>query len=165
MPAASRRCDRGRRPADRRSMRRKRSASSWRSWARGRTTWACRSPCGPSGNWRPIWCAAGWSRSCMPPRSAASCATRASRSNARRPGRRAPIRTSPPKKRVCALYRAAPPNGRVICFDEFGPIEVRPYHGRAWRQVRHPARLRATYRRSMARANTSRPTTSKPIGS
>ena len=53
---------------------------------------------GPSG------CAAGWSRSCMPPRSAASCATRASRSNARRPGRRAPIRTSPPKKtRLCAL--------------------------------------------------------------
>ena len=83
----------------------------------------------------------------MPPRSAASCATRASRSNARRPGRRAPIRTSPQKKRVCALYRATPPNGRVICFDEFGPIEVRPYHGRAWRQVRHPARLRATYRR------------------
>ena len=35
----------------------------------------------------------------------------------------------------------------MICFDEFGPIEVRPYHGRAWRRVRHPARLRATYRR------------------
>ena len=35
----------------------------------------------------------------------------------------------------------------MICFDEFGPIEVRPYHGRAWRKVRHPARLRATYRR------------------
>ena len=51
------------------------------------------------------------------------------------------------KKRLCALYRAAPPNARVICFDEFGPIEVRPYHGRAWRRVRHPARLRATYRR------------------
>ena len=83
----------------------------------------------------------------MPPRSAVSCATRASRSNVPRRGRRAPIRTLPPKKRVCALYRAAPPNGRVICFDEFGPIEVRPYHGRAWRRVRHPARLRATYRR------------------
>ena len=27
----------------------------------------------------------------------------------------------------------------MICFDEFGPIEVR--HGRAWRKVRHPARL------------------------
>ena len=35
----------------------------------------------------------------------------------------------------------------MICFDEFRPIEVRPYHGRAWRRVRHPARLRATYRR------------------
>ena len=95
---------------------------------------------------RPILCGAGWSRSCTPPRWAASCATRGSRSNARRPGRRAPTPTLPPKKRLCALYRAAPPNARVICFDEFGPIEVRPYHGRAWRRVRHPARLRATYR-------------------
>jgi transposase len=36
----------------------------------------------------------------------------------------------------------------VICFDEFGPIEVRPQHGRAWRAVGHPARIRATYRRT-----------------
>ena len=36
----------------------------------------------------------------------------------------------------------------MICFDEFGPIEVRPQHGRAWRKVRHPARIRATYRRT-----------------
>ena len=43
---------------------------------------------------------------------------------------------------------------RVICFDEFGPIEVRPYHGRAWR-----------IGGSMARANISRPTTSRPIDS
>lgn len=35
----------------------------------------------------------------------------------------------------------------MICFDEFGPIEVRPQHGRAWRAVGHPARVRATYRR------------------
>ena len=35
----------------------------------------------------------------------------------------------------------------MICFDEFGPIEVRPQHGRAWRAVGHPARIRATYRR------------------
>ncbi len=36
----------------------------------------------------------------------------------------------------------------MICFDEFGPIEVRPQHGRAWRAVGHPARIRATYRRT-----------------
>lgn len=35
----------------------------------------------------------------------------------------------------------------MICFDEFGPIEIRPSHGRAWRAVGHPARIRATYRR------------------
>ena len=35
----------------------------------------------------------------------------------------------------------------MICFDEFGPIEVRPQHGRAWRAAGHPARIRATYRR------------------
>ena len=83
----------------------------------------------------------------MPRRSAASCATRVSRSSARRPGRRVPTPTLPSKQRLCTLYRTPPPHARVICFDEFGPIEVRPYHGRAWRRVRHPARLRATYRR------------------
>ena len=35
----------------------------------------------------------------------------------------------------------------MICFDEFGPIEVRPQHGRAWRAVGDPARIRATYNR------------------
>ena len=35
----------------------------------------------------------------------------------------------------------------MICFDEFGPIEVRPQHGRGWQEVGHPARIRATYRR------------------
>ena len=53
----------------------------------------------------------------------------------------------PPKNRLCALYRTPPPHARVICFDEFGPIEIRPSHGRAWRAVGHPAQIRATYRR------------------
>ncbi len=35
----------------------------------------------------------------------------------------------------------------MICFDEFGPIEVRPVHGRGWQRVGHPARIRASYRR------------------
>ena len=35
----------------------------------------------------------------------------------------------------------------MICFDEFGPIEVRPQHGRVWGKVGHPSRIRATYNR------------------
>ena len=35
----------------------------------------------------------------------------------------------------------------MISFDEFGPVEIRPYHGRAWRPRNQPTRLRATYRR------------------
>ena len=121
--------DRGRRPAGRRSMRRKRSASAG---GRGHaTTWACR-------EFR-RWCAAGWSRS----KTAASWRAGLVPTHEDLEGEpRSGLRRQ--KKRVCALYRVAPPNGRVICFDEFGPIEVRPYHGRAWRKVRHPARLRAT---------------------
>ena len=36
----------------------------------------------------------------------------------------------------------------MICFDEFGPIEVRPQHGRAWRSVGDPERIRANYVRT-----------------
>jgi len=35
----------------------------------------------------------------------------------------------------------------VICFDECGPLELRPLHGRCWAPKGHPQRLRATYRR------------------
>lgn len=35
----------------------------------------------------------------------------------------------------------------MICFDECGPLELRPLHGRAWARTRHPRRFRATYRR------------------
>lgn len=35
----------------------------------------------------------------------------------------------------------------MICFDECGPLELRPLHGRSWAPAGHPARLRATYRR------------------
>jgi hypothetical protein len=36
----------------------------------------------------------------------------------------------------------------VICADEFGPLNLQPRPGRAWRPAAHPARLRATYRRT-----------------
>lgn len=35
----------------------------------------------------------------------------------------------------------------MICFDECGPLELRPIHGTVWAQKRRPGRLRATYNR------------------
>jgi transposase len=49
--------------------------------------------------------------------------------------------------RILALYDFAPPDGRVVCVDEFGPLNLQPRKGKAWRPVGHPARLRATYNR------------------
>jgi hypothetical protein len=36
----------------------------------------------------------------------------------------------------------------VICFDEMGPLELRPYAGSGWYREKHPKRMRATYHRS-----------------
>ena len=38
-------------------------------------------------------------------------------------------------------------NGPTVAFDEFGPLEIRPQHGRSWRPTRRPDRLPATYTR------------------
>ncbi len=35
----------------------------------------------------------------------------------------------------------------MVCFDEWGPLEIRPIHGEHWAKRGHPNRLRATYRR------------------
>jgi transposase len=35
----------------------------------------------------------------------------------------------------------------VLCFDEWGPLELRPIHGDHWAKRKHPLRLRATYKR------------------
>jgi transposase len=51
-------------------------------------------------------------------------------------------------RRVLDLYDHPPADGRVICADEFGPLNLQPRPGRAWCPERHPARLRATYRRT-----------------
>jgi transposase len=51
-------------------------------------------------------------------------------------------------RRVLDLYDHPPAGGRVICADEFGPLNLQPRPGRAWRPAAHPARLRATYRRT-----------------
>lgn len=40
-----------------------------------------------------------------------------------------------------------PDGGRVICVDEFGPLNLQPRPGRGWFPSTSPARLRATYNR------------------
>jgi transposase len=50
--------------------------------------------------------------------------------------------------RVLDLYDHPPADGRVICADEFGPLNLQPRPGRAWRPAGHPTRLRATYHRT-----------------
>lgn len=49
--------------------------------------------------------------------------------------------------RVLDLYDDPPADGRVLCADEFGPMNLQPRPGHAWRPAGHPARLRATYHR------------------
>lgn len=50
-------------------------------------------------------------------------------------------------QRVLALYDQRPTAGRVICADEFGPLNLMPRKGKRWRPAGGPARLRATYNR------------------
>ena len=35
----------------------------------------------------------------------------------------------------------------MVCFDEWGPLELKPLGGRAWARRRRPHRMRATYNR------------------
>jgi transposase len=51
-------------------------------------------------------------------------------------------------RRVLELYDDPPGDGRVVCLDEFGPLNLQPRPGRVWRLAGHPARLRASYRRT-----------------
>jgi transposase len=50
--------------------------------------------------------------------------------------------------RILDLYDHPPADGRVVCVDEFGPLNLQPRKGKAWRPVSSPRRLRATYNRT-----------------
>ena len=50
--------------------------------------------------------------------------------------------------RVLDLYDHPPVDGRVICADEFGPLNLQPRPGRGWFPAQRPARLRATFNRT-----------------
>jgi transposase len=52
------------------------------------------------------------------------------------------------KERILALYDHAPSAGRVICIDEFGPLNLMPRPGKGWFPAGQPKRLRATYHRT-----------------
>ena len=59
----------------------------------------------------------------------------------------------PKKTRILDLYDQAvagqvPDGGRVICVDEFGPLNLQPRPGHGWFPRRHATRLRATYTRT-----------------
>jgi transposase len=54
----------------------------------------------------------------------------------------------PKMRRVLDLYDHPPADGRVICVDEFGPLNLQPRAGKAWRAERNPVRLRATFHRT-----------------
>ncbi|MGC5332875.1 transposase [Micromonospora sp. DT62] len=49
--------------------------------------------------------------------------------------------------RILDLYDHPPADGRVLCVDEFGTLNLQPRPGRAWRPHGQPVRLRATYTR------------------
>ena len=50
--------------------------------------------------------------------------------------------------RILDLYDHPPADGRVICADEFGPLNLQPRPGRGWFPTGRPARLRATFNRT-----------------
>jgi transposase len=50
--------------------------------------------------------------------------------------------------RILDLYDEPPADGRVICVDEFGPLNLQPRPGRGWFPTGRPTRLRATFNRT-----------------
>jgi transposase len=51
-------------------------------------------------------------------------------------------------RRILDLYDHPPADGRVVCVDEIGPLNLLPRKGKAWRPQRRPQRHRATYTRT-----------------
>jgi transposase len=49
--------------------------------------------------------------------------------------------------RILELYDHPPADGRVVCVDEFGPLNLQPRPGRGWFPRGRPPRQRATYHR------------------
>ena len=54
----------------------------------------------------------------------------------------------PKMRRILDLYDHPPDDGRVVCVDEFGPLNLQPRKGKAWRPRSRPRLQRATYTRT-----------------
>jgi transposase len=54
----------------------------------------------------------------------------------------------PKMLRVLDLYDHPPTDGRVVCVDEFGPLNLQPRPGKGWWPRRGARKLRATYHRT-----------------
>jgi len=52
------------------------------------------------------------------------------------------------KNRVLDLYANPPKDARVLCLDEFGPLNLQPRLGHGWHRSTQPDRFRATYKRT-----------------
>jgi transposase len=50
-------------------------------------------------------------------------------------------------RRILELYDRPPTDGRVVCVDEFGPLNLLPRKGKTWQFRGRPRRQRATYNR------------------
>jgi hypothetical protein len=50
---------------------------------------------------------------------------------------------------ILDLYDHPPAGGRTVCVDEFGPLNLQPRPGKAWKPQGQPVRLRATYHRDL----------------
>ncbi|GAB2640336.1 hypothetical protein [Nocardia goodfellowii] len=50
--------------------------------------------------------------------------------------------------RILHLSDYRPADGRVICVDKFGPLNLQPRAGRGWFPRRRPKRLPTTYHRT-----------------
>ncbi len=55
----------------------------------------------------------------------------------------------PKWRAIRRLYRRPPKNGRVICVDEFGPLNLQPRHGVCLARNGNVTRYRATYNRTL----------------
>lgn len=51
------------------------------------------------------------------------------------------------KNRILELYNKPPAKSSVICYDEWGPLELKPIHASQWAERTKPRRLRANYTR------------------
>lgn len=63
---------------------------------------------------------------------------KASPTSTPRPGSSQRTLSTRSKNRLFDLYERCPEGAAVVCFDECGPLELRPLAGRGWARVGHP---------------------------